>query len=184
MPYFKQVLDDEGNETFVEVDFTEDVLEEIPDDVFFNDDRYKTVADRDYKRRQKVKELQEQLSKTGEEDPSDDTEEDDEQPEPVTLQQVQSLLSNYSEEMLTTFKTKLEQEQEEKQQQEASLKSLLEENELDEEALPVLRQSSNPEETAAYLAKSRLRFGGSANADNTPSIQDTLDNVNKRLGID
>ncbi len=166
--YYTKVVDDEGNESFALI---EDI--EIPDDVFFEDERYKTVSNRDIKRRDRFNNLVSTLEAEGytfERDANGGVLSDengirmtkpqaqDEQPAAPQVK-VPTMDEIYAE--IRQRSTQEQQAAEQaKAEREAVINSAMEQHGLKGDvARNILANSTNPDEVAALLGREQLFFG-------------------------
>lgn len=190
MGFFRKVVDDEGNESYVEVDFNEADLSEIPDDAFYGDTRYREVSDRDVKRRQRIKELESQLSETPpvpEEQDSDSTEQTDD-PQTVdslSREEFEQEWARREESLLQRALETVQNHEKTKRDEDVRLQNILKENNLPNDVLLVLQTSEDPESIAKVLARSALNLGTTTNGgEKSDNVQEALARIDARLGLE
>lgn len=193
MAYFRKVVDDEGNETFEEVDFSNEELDLsiIPDERFYEDGRYKEVADRDYSRRQKLKEAEERLKALQASDEDEDTSQDnsddsvDAETVGMTPEQIQALIEQREADMFSRLMDTINNRQKEEQEKEQRIVDILRKNELPDDMREILEATDDPEKVAKSLARHTKKFSsGDSTGDSKGSLSDRLNAVNKRLGLE
>lgn len=182
--YFVRVEkeDKPGEFEFVEVD---DTKLEIPDDLVTSHPKYKEVVDSDIKRRKRIKELQEELSKAGAEKP----EEEAAGATPTSPDPAQPVQSLNKDELYNEFVARLEAQRVERENaaklEEAKLKSIAKAHKLPESALEALRMANDPEALATFLERAPLRFDDSVGGAPSEADKDALQaNILKNLGLD
>lgn len=185
MPYYRVVTDEDGNESYEEVDFSSLDLSEVPDDRFYEDPRYKDVADRDFKRRQALKEREEELARLqqgreGEAEPEETS------VDTISQAELQQLLEEREERLLQRALEAVNNTQRQAQERANQLTQLLSDNNLPDDFREVLEASSEPEKVAKALSRHSKSFGNvkPSNASPEDEIANTLTAVNKRLGLD
>lgn len=187
MSYFREVIDDDGNKSYVQV---EDVLTEIeaedPDRIRATS-TYQATKDESVKRRQKIKELEE-LARGADSEPG----ESDGADTPADMQEtVVQPVAIDKDQLFTEFTKRLAEEQAAAQkaaaEREAQLKGLLTEHKLPEALLDVLDSHPEPAKAAKVLAESSYRFddqqGGGA-ADTQTTFENIIGGANRLLGLD
>lgn len=181
MSIFRKVTNEDGEETYEEVDLAQ---VELPDEVVHNHPAYRKVAESDVKRRKRIKELTAQLqSSAGADEPEEQQAEEqvtEPAPAPVTID-TEALFNEFMGRL-----TKQQQEEAEKAKADAErLNKLAKDNGLGEEAVSILRTSNDPEATAKLLAKSQFRFddaeGGGLPGESGGDA--TLANILNKLGL-
>lgn len=193
MSFFKKVVDEEGNETFVEVDFTSDTeldLSVIPDDRFYEDERYKSVADRDFKRRKRLQEVEAELEAKGKTPAANEDSEDepadsvDTTPKYIAEAEFNAELERREKAMFSNILKTLQERESEELTRKQRIQKLLNENDLPDDLIDVLEEAENPEKVAKSLARHSKKFGG-GNSDATTgdSLKERLNRVNERLGL-
>ncbi len=160
------------------VEFTGDITELIPDELFFKDGRYRTVVDESVKRRQTIKELSSKLQEATAPEP---------QPQQVpapqtTIVEVPKVEIN-EDELYEKFKRRQIQERAAEIEARASLVALLAPNGLDESFLPILENAKDPATVAQELGRKKLQFAQSGVNTKTPDAGEMFGNINKRLGL-
>lgn len=179
--FVKQELEDKPGEfEYVEVDDNE---LEVPDAVVTKSKIYKEVVESDIRRRKKIKDLNEALSKaTADKPDEDEVAPSDEKP----ADQKPQLLDEDA--LFEKFQKRLNEQATQRQQQEAELNSRLakvaKDNGLGANAVEILRKSNDPEELAKLLAAQSYRFDDSVGGAPSEADKDALmNNVLKELGL-
>lgn len=153
---FVKVTGDDGTETYEPVSDWNGV--EIPEEKVKTSPVYKQVLDESVKRRQTIAALKAQVDALGKEEDADDDTPAPQKPEPSG----DGLQFNNREELLNFVFSGLEQRstahEQAQQLREANLMQLITKHNLSTDALPILRESNNPEQTAAYIGQKKLRF--------------------------
>lgn len=180
---YRKTVAEDGTENYEEVDFQSD---ELNDDDFFKDPRYKDVADRDFNRRQALKEANEKIT-TLEATPPPPADNDDsvDTVEPgMTEEQITALMAEREENLFSQWRELETTRLSEAQDKETKLNKLITDNSLSADMRDILEMSSDPEKTALSLARNSKEFGGSA-GQTAPvdTLKETLARIDKELGI-
>jgi hypothetical protein len=158
------------------IEFTGNIAELVPDEVFFGDNRYRTVVDESVQRRQKIKELNSKLHEAQTPEPTPTPEPVPATPTPAPVIDEETLYKN--------FKERQARELAEANQANAALVALLEPNGLDASFLPILENAKDPVKAAEELGRKKLSFAsGGANPANTPDANNIFARINKDLGL-
>jgi hypothetical protein len=169
MPRIYVVSGDNTEETPVE--FTGNVAELVPDDVFYQDPRYRAIVDESVTRRKKIKELESLQHASQTPDPAAPA-----TPAPTPPVDEDALYRN--------FRERQAREAAEANQANAALVALLAPNGLDESFLSILEEAKDPAKVAVELGRKKLSFANSgANPANVPNAADIFANINKSLGL-
>lgn len=182
--YFVRVekKDKPGEFDFVEVD---DTKLEVPEDLVTSHPKYKEVVESDIKRRKRIKELQEELSKVEVEKPEEAVAGATVVP-PDPAAPVQPL---NKDELYNEFLARLEAQRVERENavklKEAKLKSIAKAHKLPDSTIEALRMANDPEALASFLERSPLRFDDSVGGAPSEADKDALQaNILKNLGLD
>lgn len=161
------------------VEYTGDLAELVPNEVFFKDGRYRAVVDESVTRRKTIKELQALLDAAKAEDPATTPVT---APEPVV--QTPTVVVPTVDELYETFKARQAAEREATEQANAALIALLEPNGLTRDDLPLLENAKNPAILAVELGRRKLSFANSGvNPANPVTPQSLFDKINADLGL-
>lgn len=190
MAYFvKREIDGKPGEfEYVEVADNEIVL---PDDavnkLVVGHPKYRDVLEESIKRKENIRKLAEDLKKLEAEREEPEASTQDVQGEQQQAQNnaptldVDALYAQIAERLEKEAQAKLKA----KTEAEANLRELAKKHGLGAGALTILANSQNPEETAAYLAKSQYRFDEvSGGAPSKPDDDALVANILKNLGLD
>ncbi len=193
MAYFVKQEDPEKPGEFIYVEVEADKVELDPDrlkKIIFDSKEYKSVVDESKSRKAKIKELRTSLEQlTSEEAADGENSEEPVKPEKSNAGSTQTAEPLDSEKLYQDFKARLAKEQAdakaEAEAANAKYRALITKHKLGDEAIPLLAQSTNPEEMAALLEKSAFRFDDQiGGAPSQPDKDALLANVLKQKGLD
>ena len=183
--FFIEQTDDDGNVTYVKAEVPEANVGDIANDAFFQDPRYKKVADSDAQRRIKIRELRAEMETLASEDevPGDDTTPTEPEPNAEAPTSDDDLIAR----VMAKITAQSEAETKLKNERTALIDGLLEKHKLPEETYrSVLEDSTDAVAVAEQLGRAVLAFdqvsgGNSA----TPLTVDTvMAGVYENLGIE
>lgn len=179
-PIFKKVVDEDGNETYVEIKPT-DI--ELPDEHPLNA-KLKQVTEESIARRKRIKELREQLEHEAEETPPTPETPKAETPKAETPAIDPKEIARLA---LAEFKAEQEAAQKAKSERDTAIDSIMKETGLRAALRPVIARIPNLEDAKAAaqdLAKASTTFGQPPSAGNGDfNMNAMLDKVNERLKL-
>ena len=196
MELFTKVVDDEGKESY---EAYESNTTDVDDVVFYKDERYKTVSDRDAQRRIRHKKVVDQVEEHGfvVDDEGNvaakEEEKEEEIPEDVAgLKQFIEQRMPSEDTLFERFKGRLQKEATETAEAQVVLNtrvdSLMKDNGLEGDLFKnVLLTSTNPEETAKALGQANLRFDKTNDGDDSGSDDGTsalVSDFRKKMRLD
>lgn len=172
---YRQAVDSEGNISY-------EPVEQIPDELIYQDKRYRDVVDESVSRRTKVKELSEQLEAvkaqaTKVEAPVDT-------PAPIVAAPPEVVKVPSVDELYLEFKTRQAAELAQQTEAQKQLLAIAAEHGLDASYLPILEEARDPKKVAAELGRKSLSFAsGQVNTTPTSDPSALFTKINKELGL-
>jgi len=183
--YFTKQVDDDGNETYVEAELPATGVADIPDDSFYQDPRYRSVADSDAQRRIKIRELRQELKSLADVD-EETGEGDDRQPTDPVPAAPPVATDELVASVLATLKAEQQKEQNAANERRTLIDGLMDKHKLPEDLRGALESSNDPEAVASVLGPAVLKFdnvpGGDAETVN--EVDAIMARVNEGLGFD
>lgn len=187
MSYFVQQTDENGDVKFVEV---ADGDLQLPDEELnkriANSELFRKTVEESKHRKEQIKKLRKQFEELEPAPAGEEPAPEAEQPAKQETAETEPLdeevlFQRFQERLLREAQAKREAQKSEEEQ----LAALLEKNGLGEDALDVLRDSKNPEETAKKLAKSAYNFGNTSTGNTKRNnVAEKVGSAFKDLGLD